>query len=75
MGEVLFIIGYVIFFIWFCFSKYAPETLWGKLLFLGATCIFTPVITFPIQFNSHFLGIGRTRHALVDTQYQCDDNR
>ena len=50
MVEVLFIIGYVIFFIWFCFSKYAPETLWGKLLFLGATCIFTPVITFPIQW-------------------------
>ena len=32
-------------------------------------------ITLPIQFNGHPFGMCRSRHALIDTQRQRDDNR
>lgn len=32
------------------------------------------LVTVPIQFHGYTLGMSGARHALVDTQHQCDDN-
>ena len=32
-------------------------------------------VTLPVQFNGHPFGMRRSRHALIDTQRQRDDNR
>lgn len=48
--DILIGIVIAIVFLGFCCSRYAPETLWGWVVFLSLTCIMTPVVTFPAQW-------------------------
>ena len=53
MNTFLIILVGIVFVVWFLYllaKDYLPHSVWGWVSFVAFTLLFTPVVTFPVQW-------------------------